>query len=70
MNIISNNSRYLPHNLTTRYNAILTYRNGNKSSYVCRKYHISYGLLYLDGIDFAMVLKNPLSISQTIKWTS
>lgn len=45
MNIINNNfkinNRYLPHDINTRYFAVLAYRNGNKSSYVCRKYHIS-----------------------------
>ena len=41
-NIISLNSkRYLPHELKTRENAVITYRNGGDSSYVCRKYHIS-----------------------------
>ena len=45
MNIIYENKRksesYLPHELKTRYYAVLSYRNGNKSTYVCRKYHIS-----------------------------
>ena len=45
MNIIYKNKRksesYLPHELKTRYYAVLSYRNGNKSTYVCRKYHIS-----------------------------
>lgn len=39
--ITQNNSRYLPHELKTRINAVKTYRNGNTISYVCRKYHIS-----------------------------
>ena len=45
MNIIYENKRksesYLPHELNTRYYAVLSYRNGNKATYVCRKYHIS-----------------------------
>ena len=34
-------TRYLPHELKTRINAVKTYRNGNSIEYVCRKYHIS-----------------------------
>ena len=34
-------TRYLPHELKTRINAVKTYRNGNSIGYVCRKYHIS-----------------------------
>ena len=45
MNIINDNmvimQRYLPHELNTRYYAVQSYRNGNKATYVCRKYHIS-----------------------------
>lgn len=45
MNIINQNivimQRYLPHDLNTRHYAVLSYRNGNKATYVCRKYHIS-----------------------------
>lgn len=45
MNIIYDNclnlKRYLPHELKTRYFAVLSYKNGNSSSYVVRKYHIS-----------------------------
>lgn len=45
MNIINDNcfknQRYLPHETKTRLYAVITYRNGNKSTYVCRKYHIS-----------------------------
>jgi transposase len=45
MNIINQNckksERYLPHEINTRYYAILSYKNGNKASYICRKYHIS-----------------------------
>ena len=35
------NKRYLPHDLNTKYYAVISYRNGNSSEYVCRKYHIS-----------------------------
>lgn len=35
------NKRYLPHDLNTKYYAVISYRNGNSSNYVCRKYHIS-----------------------------
>ncbi len=41
MNSISQNVRYLPHNLNTKFYAVSMYRNGAPSSYVCRKYHIS-----------------------------
>lgn len=41
MNIISHDSRYLPHELHTRLNSVNLYRNGYKASYICRKYHIS-----------------------------
>ncbi len=41
MNIISQNVRYLPHDLNTKFYAVSSYRNGNSSNYVCRKYHIS-----------------------------
>ena len=46
MNSISQNLRYLPHELKTRENAVKTYRNGNSIEYVCRKYHISRTSLY------------------------
>lgn len=41
MNIISQNVRYLPHDLNTKFYAVSMYRNGAPSSFVCRKYHIS-----------------------------
>ena len=40
MNNITQNMRYLPHDLNTKYHAVVAYRNGNSSNYVCRKYHI------------------------------
>lgn len=45
-NSISQNLRYLPHELKTRENAVITYRNGNSIEYACRKYHISRTFLY------------------------
>ncbi len=41
MNSISQNVRYLPHQINTREYAVKLYRNGNSINYVCRKYHIS-----------------------------
>ena len=45
MNIINEfeqkSERYLPHELNTKYYAVISYRNGNRATYVCRKYHIS-----------------------------
>lgn len=41
MNIISQNIRYLPHDIKTRVHAVETYRKGHSVKYVCRKYHIS-----------------------------
>lgn len=41
MNSISQNVRYLPHDLNTKFYAVSMYRNGAPSSFVCRKYHIS-----------------------------
>ncbi|CDF12406.1 putative uncharacterized protein [Mycoplasma sp. CAG:776] len=41
MNSISQNVRYLPHDLNKKFYAVCTYKNGNSSNYVCRKYHIS-----------------------------
>ena len=41
MNSISQNVRYLPHDLNTKFYAVCAYRNGSSSNYVCRKYHIS-----------------------------
>ncbi len=41
MNTISYSQRYLPHELSTKYNAVKLYRNVKDVSYVCRRYHIS-----------------------------
>ena len=41
MNIITHTYRYLPHQIDTRYHAVLLYRNGNTVNFVCRRYKIS-----------------------------
>ena len=41
MNSITQNIRYITHELNTKYHAVVAYRNGNSSAYVRRKYHIS-----------------------------
>ena len=41
MKIITQNSRYLPHEIKTRVHSVENYRKGNSVKYVCRKYHIS-----------------------------
>ncbi len=68
MNILSQNTRYLPHDFKTKLNAVKTYRNGNSIDYVCRKYHISRTSLYrwnirYDGTDESLIDKShkPLS---------
>ena len=38
---ITHSTRYLPHQISTRYHAVLSLRNGEKISYICRKYKIS-----------------------------
>ena len=45
MTSISQNIRFLPYNLNTKFYAVLSYRNGNKDEYICRKYHISKAYL-------------------------
>lgn len=41
MAIITQNQRYLPHEISTRVHAVNTYRKVKSVKYVCRKYHIS-----------------------------
>jgi len=41
MSSISHNKRYLPHEVKTRYYAVLLYRQEKDVSQVCRRYHIS-----------------------------
>ncbi len=38
---ISQNPRYLPHTLETRYHAVKTYRNGASVTFICRRYKVS-----------------------------
>ena len=35
------NKRYLPHEVTTKINAVKLYRQTEDISFVCRRYHIS-----------------------------
>ena len=41
MTSISQNNRYLPHTLNTRYHAVKTYRNGASVDFICRRYKVS-----------------------------
>ena len=41
MNSITQNMRYLPHEITTKENSVKLYRQTKDISFVCRRYHIS-----------------------------
>ena len=41
MEMITQNRRYLPHEITTKLHSVETYRSTGDLNYVCRKYHIS-----------------------------
>ena len=41
MTSITQNLRYVPHTIDTRYHAVKTYRNGASVSFICRRYKIS-----------------------------
>lgn len=41
MNSITQNKRYLPHELNTKVNSVMLYRQTHDISFVCRRYHIS-----------------------------
>ena len=41
MNIISQNKRYLPHEISTKVNSVKLYRQNKDIGFVCRRYHIS-----------------------------
>lgn len=41
MGIITSNKRFLPHELTTKYYAVLLYRSCHDISHVCRRYKVS-----------------------------
>ena len=81
MNSISHNKRYLPHDLNTKFHAVITFRNGNDIDFVCRKYHCSRSSLWrwnkkYDGHKESLIDKShrPLSkhphshTDEEIKW--
>ena len=41
MEIIAQNKRYLPHEMSTKINSVKLYRQTHDISFVCRRYHIS-----------------------------
>ena len=41
MSIVTQNRRYLPHEITTKIHAVESYRKLGDISYICRKYKIS-----------------------------
>ena len=41
MDIIAQNKRYLPHEITTKINTVKLYRESKDIGFVCRRYHIS-----------------------------
>ena len=41
MNSITQNKRYLPHEITTKVNSVKLYRQTKDIDFVCRRYHIS-----------------------------
>ena len=41
MNIIAQNKRYLPHEISTKVQSVQLYRLTKDISFVCRRYHIS-----------------------------
>ena len=81
MNSITQNNRYLPHELNTKFYAVKLYRNGNSISFVCRRYKISKSSLMrwnkkFDGTKESLIDKShkPLTphpkahTEQEIKW--
>lgn len=81
MNSISQNNRYLPHELNTKFYAVKLYRNGSSISFVCRRYKISNSSLMrwnkkFDGTKESLIDKShkPLTphpnahTEQEIKW--
>lgn len=49
MNTISQNIRYYPHDLNTKFYAVRLYSKGYPLSLVCRRDTMSLNLLFLDG---------------------
>ena len=41
MSSITQNKRYLPHEITTKENSVKLYRQTKDIGFVCRRYHIS-----------------------------
>ena len=41
MSIVTQNRRYLPHEITTKIHAVESYRKLGDISYICRKYKVS-----------------------------
>lgn len=81
MTSISQNQRYIPHELNTKYYATKLYRNGYSVSFVCRRYKISKASLMrwnkkFDGTKDSLIDKShrPLSkhpnahTNQELKW--
>ena len=81
MTIISQNKRYYPHDLSTKFNAVNLYRNGNPISFVCRRYKISKASLMrwnkkFDGTKDSLIDKSHKPINphpnshteQELKW--
>ena len=81
MNSITQNNRYLPHELNTKFYAVKLYRNGSSISFVCRRYKISKSSLMrwnkkFDGTKESLIDKShkPLTphpnahTEQEIKW--
>ncbi len=81
MNIISHSSRYLPHDLNTKFYAVKLYRQTKSINHVCRRYHISKSSLMrwnkkFDGTKSSLIDKShkPLSphpkahTDEEIKW--
>ncbi len=81
MNTITYSQRYLPHELSTKYNAVKFYRAVKDVKYVCRKYHISKASLMrwnkqYDGTKESLIPKShkPLTphpnahTEQELKW--
>ena len=69
MEIISQNQRYYPHDLNTKFYSVQLYRNGNPISFVCRRYKISKASLMrwnklFDGTKESLIDKShrPISI--------
>ena len=81
MNSISQNSRYLPHELNIKYYAVKLYRQTKSIKYVCRRYHISKSSLMrwnkkFDGTKESLIDKSHKPITphpnshteQELKW--